>query len=270
MQGWSRLWEIDGLANQYIFARYLQPSEFAVLGLLAIALMLYGRWRIAVLLLAITTNIHEGYLVHFSIVVMAAAIWLLARRKVRPAVEMLLVFGLANLPVFIGGPLAFALEPGAAETEHLLATVRIPHHTLPWLWWSAQQAQKILFMVAAAILLIWKVPGLLRWLMWAGLMVVLAGILAVMATRSEGLALMHLWRGSIYLYPISQLVILAFVGFGLLRLAQCDGRMAAAGPALQRAAAGDDRRRAGRAASGPCAEQPRLDRQRDPAAHPGR
>ncbi|MFC1960862.1 DUF6798 domain-containing protein [Chloroflexota bacterium] len=216
-QNYLHIWRIEGLAGQYIFRRHLQPSEFVILALLALVLMLYDKWRIAILLLAIVTNLHFGYLVHFSILVMTAAGWLYTQGKWRIALEMILIFGVANLPAFIGGPLAFALEPGSAETQHIIANIRIPHHSLPWFWWNDVQAQKIGLMMLGLLLLFWKIPGVLRWILSVGLGVICTGIIVVWITRNDSLALMHLWRGSVYLYPISQIIILVFAGMYSLK-----------------------------------------------------
>ena len=218
-QIWEWTFALGGLAAQYIWGHYLQPSEFGILIFLAIGVMMFERWRLGALFAGLTTFMHAGYLPHTGILIGVAAVWLIRSGRRRPAVEAVTVFGLVALPVTIYA-ITFMFQPESSSAFDILANFRTPHHSVPAEWWSNTSLAQLALMAFAGLLLVWKKAGFLAWVMVAGFAYTAASIPAVMITGNDALAFSHPWRGSTYLAPLSLFVIVAFGVSGVFRLVQ--------------------------------------------------
>jgi hypothetical protein len=215
-QIWERVFFLGGLAAQYVWGGYLQPSEFGILFLLAIGVMLFERWRLGTFLAGLAALMHTGYLPHAALLALVTAGWLVRSGRRRLAAESLAIFGVSVLPVVIYA-LTFAFQSGSAEAYDILANFRTPHHSQPSVWWSGVALGQLAIMAAAGLLLLWKRMGFLSWVMAAGFAYTSAGIVLVwFVVDSDALAFSHPWRGSAYLVPLSLFVIAAFaVAYGV-------------------------------------------------------
>jgi hypothetical protein len=210
----------DGLAGQYIFAGYLQPSEFGILILAAIVLVQWERWRIAIFLLGLAAAMHSSYLLHAGVLVAISLGWLLRHGQRSLVMPGAVVFGLLTAPFFLYGLTFMLSQPDSAEAARILAQERIPHHALPEVWfWDDDAVLGCLMMGAAAGLLLLKNRGILRWIFAISVAYTAAGILLVCMTDSNQLALMFPWRASVYLSPLSSVILLSYLGVWMLKAA---------------------------------------------------
>lgn len=219
----GRIWEwtfaLGGLAAQYIWGHYLQPSEFGILMFLAIGVMMFERWRLGTFFAGLTSFMHAGYLPHTGILIGVAAVWLVRSGQRRLAVEALTVFGLVTLPVTIYAA-TFMFQPGSDHSLDTLANFRTPHHSIPAEWWSNTSLAQLAMMAFAGLLLVWKKAGFLAWVVVVGFAYTAASIPAVVITGNDALAFSHPWRGSTYLAPLSLFVIVAFAVSGVSGMVQ--------------------------------------------------
>lgn len=217
---WEREFLLVGLAAQYIWGSYLQPSEFGILLLLSIGVMLHERWRLGALLAGLATVMHAGYLPHAALLVLATAAWLYRSERRRVSSQLIAIFGVVALPVVIYA-LTFAFQPEAARAYDILANFRTPHHSIPSAWWSNVALGQILLMTFAGLLLLWKRAGFLAWVVNAGVAYTVLGILSLwFVVDSDALALTFPWRGSAYLAPLTLVVIAVFTVYAALQLAR--------------------------------------------------
>lgn len=218
----------DGLAGQYLFNGYLQPSEFGALFVFAAAASLAGRHRLAAFAAALPATLHPAYIPVAA--VMVAAVWCAERRALGRWPRLWVVLAAAAIVVAPQVDLALRFAPTDPETfrlaNRILAVERIPHHSIPALWFDGVAALK-LAVAAAALALAPK--GILRNALAGLLGYVVLGTLAVVVTDYEGLMLLAPWRGSVVLMPLS-IAVLAGRGLDLLlpRLEGIGARRAAA------------------------------------------
>lgn len=219
---WEDTFRLEGLAHQYVWGRYLQPSEFGILFLLAIGVMLFERWRLGALLCGAATIMHAGYLPHAGLLVLVAAAWLHRSGRRRTALETLVIYGICALPVAIYAA-SFSIEPGRAEALDILVNFRVPHHAQPEEWWSPIALGKLGMIGVASLLALRHRSGFLGGVLVVGFGYTVAGIVGLWyLVDSNALALSFPWRASVYLVPVSLCVIVAVVVTaiaGLLRLA---------------------------------------------------
>ena len=115
----------------YLFNNFLQPSSFAVFGmLLAIVCFLHGRYLASGIVLALGAAFHDSYLV-IGIMVFGLVHLTLGREGlIRRGLMQLLPAGLVllkELPVL----LTVAKDPQREASFHIFQLIRAPHHFYP-------------------------------------------------------------------------------------------------------------------------------------------
>ncbi len=195
----------SGLAGQYILNAYLQPSEFGVLLVLAMALFVAGRRYSAYILAAAAGIFHQSYLLPGAMLVVAMASYdVIIERRWRESITGSLTALAAVLPVVIYSMITFSPTDAAvfAESREILAVHRFPRHALPAVWFDGGEAWKLVF-IALGIASAYYVNRKLMWLMavTAGLAAVATGI--VILADSYVFYLLLPWRMSTVLMPLA-------------------------------------------------------------------
>jgi hypothetical protein len=197
-----------GLAGQYVLGPIFQPSVFGVFLLLAVRLFLEDRRIPAALALAVATVFHPAYVLTAAALTLAFALVTAARTR-RPATTLgpvLLVLAL-TAPVVVYTRLAFAATDPSLWREGLrfLVHQRIPHHSLPEVWFDRGALFQVLLMAAGIV-----AAGRTR--LRPVLVIPFAlglGLTGLqLATGSDALALLAPWRISAILVPASVAILL--------------------------------------------------------------
>ncbi len=203
-----------GLANQYILGPGLQPSVVGVLLLAAVASYRHERPVLATALAAGTTLVHTTYLLPAGVLVAGFVTHLLLEKQRKLAVWSASVAVLLVLPSIIYTLAVFAPTDAAtfAESQRILAEVRIPHHCRPARWFDWVAGVQIAWMLLGLWVL--RKSRLFVPLMVAtGLAVV--GTAVVLATNHPTLSLLFPWRITAMLVPVSTAaVLMRAVGLG--------------------------------------------------------
>ncbi len=215
--GWRSLWSLGGVAGQYVFGRYLQPSEFGILVLLALTAVAYRRWKLSAFLFGIGSLFHISYVPHCAVFVAIIASWLAVHDERTTALHVVAVFSVIVSPLVIYSA-TMMMGNHTAEAAKILANQRIPHHALPSRWWGKGDALKLTVMSLATLVLVFRTRGALRWVFSIGTLYTALSIWVVMQTGNERLGLLFPWRASGFLYPISLVILLSTTMFYSVRL----------------------------------------------------
>lgn len=202
----------EGVAEQYILGKALQPSAFGVLLLVSLVLFLRRRELAAVVVAVLPAVLHSTYLVQAAILIAGFLVALLleGRRKTALRASVLALLLLVSLGVAVLWRLGPAGADMAGGTRSVLYSARIPHHADVTVWANARDLWRVA-LVAVAILLLKRHRRLRTVLLTAtGLTLVLTAV--QFWTGSEALGLMFPWRASVWLVPAATAVI---VGSGL-------------------------------------------------------
>lgn len=216
---WHTIFNWGGLAQQYLFGGYLQPGEFGIGILIAIALLSVGRDRLAIAFLVLAATFHASYLIGCLILAVAISADLLHRKQRRDGLLLLAAFVAGVSPVVMYG-LSFGGDAGStARASALLARDVIPQHAWPAVWWSPDQLLKMLVMTLGSM-------AAWRWFsrtvavaMSASLLLVVLGTAYVYFSQNTYVALLFPWRASTYLYPLSLLCLMVSMASMADRLA---------------------------------------------------
>lgn len=196
-----------GVANQYILGAGLQPSVFGVLLVLSVSTFLNNRPYLAATWAALSGVIHSTYLLGAALVTLSYLYLLISDHRRRTASFVGFWALLVVSPVLVYNFITFAPSSPKtfAESQHLLAHFRIPHHTQIHRWLDGIAWAQIGWILVAMFL----VRGSR---LFAVLSVCFVGSLALtlvqVATGNDTLALLFPWRTSSFLVPIATAVIL--------------------------------------------------------------
>ena len=191
-----------GVAGQYMLGAGLQPSAFGVLLLASLAAFAHDRPTLAGALAASACVFHSTYLLPAGLLVGAM---LLPRRRRGEALRIGGVALLIVLPV-----IAYTLRTFSptntdtfAESQRILAEVRIPHHAVLGRWFDWVAALQLAWIGLG----VWLVPlcvlvPVVSLFVWG---TVLTGL--QWASGDPTFALMFPWRVSVVLMPVATAVI---------------------------------------------------------------
>jgi hypothetical protein len=198
----------SGVAGQYLLGAGLQPSVFGVLLVQSICTFLRDRPLLAVTWSSLAAVMHSTYLLSAALLTLAYLYLLVRDKRIHEALFAGLWALLLVLPVLIYNLRTFA--PASAETfaesQHLLAHYRIPHHTQVIRWLDHVAWGQIGWIVAAMFL----VRGSrLFAILFAPFVLALALSLLQIGTGNDTLSLLFPWRVSSILVPVATAVVLA-------------------------------------------------------------
>ena len=216
-----------GLAGQYLLGLEFQNSSFGVLLLLSIYLFLIKKNIWAILALGVACLFHPAYLFSAALIVIAytGIIYFgsFLQNKASKLPKIPELFSAAKAPFFLGLLALLLALPAvlynqiylgatspeiSAQAMDILVHYRIPHHSLPSVWFNNFSIIQIGMMLLGLLLarksrLFWIMASLFT----GGLLLSIAQII----TQSNDLAYLAPWRVSVILVPISLAVIIAYI-----------------------------------------------------------
>jgi hypothetical protein len=197
-----------GLATQYVLGAMFQPSVFGVLLVMAVCLFVRGRPFLAGACVAAAATVHSTYLLPGALLTLGFLAALVREGQVRKAVALAALTLVLVLPVTAYVLLTFGPTSAEAfaQAQRILVEFRIPHHTMPELWFDHIAGLQVAWMVLA-VLLVRRTRLFLVLAVPFALMVLLT--LVQVATGSDTLALLFPWRVSAVLVPVATAVILS-------------------------------------------------------------
>ena len=197
-----------GLAAQYLLGPGLQPSAFGILLILSLAAYANGRPILAAGLAAAAAVMHSTYLLPAGLLTLGYMVGLFREGERWKAIAAGL-FALAVVVLPIGYNLRTFFPDDDAqlrEAQHVLAAVRIPHHTVVNYWLDGVAVAQIGVMLIGLFVLR-RTRLFLPLVVPAAASAVLSVVQVV--TKCDALALLFPWRFSVLLMPVAVAVILA-------------------------------------------------------------
>lgn len=206
-----------GVANQYLFNPVFQPGTFGVLLVLSIYLFLADRTYWAALAAAAAAVFHSTYLPSAAVLTASyGLITLYDQRKagrpweaaLKPALGMGMLALAVVTPFLLYNTITFAPTSDEAwrQSQDIIVNFRIPHHSLPEIWFDNTVYVKVALVVLAMVLVR---RSKLSPIMAISLVTAVLLTVLQLATGSDTLAFIAPWRISVYLVPLSSTMILA-------------------------------------------------------------
>jgi len=206
-------WFPEGLGEQYLLGPYYQPCVFGVLILGGLLAYMQGRYLLAAICFILGPIFHPAYLISSAILLLVLSLFS-GRGSTAPRFKRLmgcLLLVLISLGVY--GFWSFnALTSGdpsiRAEAHRLLAETRISHHALPVEWDLYQTVAFFLISGLAG----WVARGtLIGRLLLATLALTGFSVIWAAVSFNPTVAVAAPWRVSVFLAPLSWIVLAAYV-----------------------------------------------------------
>jgi len=207
---WREFSNFSGVAVQVMNGGYLQPSEFGIFIMVAIALVLRSHWRMAVIMLAISVNFHFSYSIHCGVLLLVFAGFLLYEKRYQRTFEICVIFGVLVLPITLYA-VSFLGDPLSEFASEIFAVEMFPFHSLPSVFWNRPTQMNSLKMITIllGIIFCWRFQFYrLISILLIGFIFIILGLLYVQATSDYSIAILFPWRASIYLVPLAIIIIL--------------------------------------------------------------
>lgn len=206
---------VEGVASQMILMDMLQPQAFGAFLLLSIHLFLRGKPFQAILASGASAAFHPVLLLSVGVLTLSYMVVMFRRGEgvARPlalgSVALALLLPVLTYSYILFGPTA----PEAMRAAQEVLYDRLSFHTMPAVWLGTTAYLKVA-MIVAALYVVRRTE--LFTVMLISFAVAAGLTLVQIATGSVNLALIFPWRLSVYLVPLSSLIVLAAVLFGLL------------------------------------------------------
>ncbi|MCJ7682584.1 MAG: hypothetical protein MUP70_17780 [Candidatus Aminicenantes bacterium] len=199
---------LDGVADQYVLGRYLQPSTAGVFLLLAVGLFMRRRLFAAAFSLGAAVLIHPTYLFPAALLTLALMGWTAFREKtpVRGLMfgAVVLLFAVPNL-LYVILKLDALTADSSSAAHTVLSLIRMPQHADPMVWVDGY-AIVCLALIAAAFLVVRKTS--LAWIIGLSFSAALVLTVARVLTGSLSLSLLFPWRVTAVLAPLALTIVL--------------------------------------------------------------
>ena len=217
----------SGVAGQYLLGLEFQNSAFGVFLLLSMLLFLRRKFFWSIIALSVANVLHSAYLFSAGLITLAYLLMLwweklqaeravhgfqlpaLIRTAIQPFLMGLLALAFV-IPVLAYNQAYLDYTSSAlwSESMNILVHYRIPHHSLPEVWF--EKTAYIQFgMILVGLALSWKsrLFPLMLSLFTGGVTLTLVQI----ATKSDSLAALAPWRVSVLLVPLSTALIVGWL-----------------------------------------------------------
>ena len=199
-----------GLAGQDIINEGYQPASFGVLFYCGIYLFLIRKYFFAILLICLSASFHPSYVLHSGLLIFGFCCYFILVKEFKPLFRSIFYYIILILPITLYIILNFLLlDKELIQMGQNILVERIPHHALIENWFSSKDFFSILIYLVS-LLTIYKNKKIFVPLIIFGFSSISLSILQFL-TESNALALAFPWRASVFLMPLSSMIIISFL-----------------------------------------------------------
>ena len=199
-----------GLAGQDIINEGYQPASFGVLFYCGIYLFLIRKYFFSIFLICLSASFHPSYILHSGLLSFGFCFYLLLEREFKPLIRLIIFYIILILPITLYIILNFLLlDKELIQMGQNILVERIPHHALIENWFSYKDFFSILIYLIS-LLIIYKNKKIFVPLTIFGISSILLSTLQFL-TENNTLALTFPWRASVFLMPLSSMIIISFL-----------------------------------------------------------
>lgn len=201
----------SGVAGQSVYNKTYQPSTFGVLLILSLCLFIYDKIIISIIIASLSAIIHPTYLIQSIFLISGYCIYLLYIKNYKNLLIAILVALILLTPLLLYLILNFiSLDPNISKLgQDIMAEQRIPHHAKITYWFSYKDIQSLIIIILA-LFLIHKEKNIFIPLTVVCALSLIFTLIHYL-TDSNFFGLLFPWRSSVYLNPISILIILSII-----------------------------------------------------------
>jgi len=200
----------SGVAGQSIIDAGYQPASYGVLFFLGIYFFLINKNFLSILLICISASFHPTYIIHSGFLVLGFSMYFFLFKKYSDLLKIFLYYSLLILPITIFVFFNFLnLDRDTTILGQEILMKRIPHHADIHYWFSYKDIISIITFFISLILIRDKTKLFIS-LGIFGFCSIFVSIIQYFV-EINSLALIFPWRSSVFLMPISSIIIISFL-----------------------------------------------------------
>ena len=198
-----------GLAGQRLIDQGYQPASYGVLFLLGIYFFLLDKTFLSILFICLAASFHPTYVIHSGFLILGFFLYYLTEKKFSNIYKILIFYSLLITPITLYIYINFFnIDNDIAVLGRQILMKRIPHHADIHYWFSYKDVISIIIYLLALFLMRNKKKILIP-LSIFGFCSILLSIIQFFLDL-DSLALIFPWRSSVFLVPISSMIIVSF------------------------------------------------------------
>ena len=200
----------SGVAGQSIIDAGYQPASYGVLFFLGIYFFLINKNFLSILLICISASFHPTYIIHSGFLVLGFSMYFFLFKKYSDLLKIFIYYSLLILPITIFVFFNFLnLDRDTTILGQEILMKRIPHHADIHYWFSYKDIISIITFFISLILIRDKTKLFIS-LGIFGFCSIFVSIIQYFV-EINSLALIFPWRSSVFLMPISSIIIISFL-----------------------------------------------------------
>jgi hypothetical protein len=199
-----------GVAGQSVINEGQQPASFGVLFFTSIYFYLIRKYYLSILLICLAASIHPTYIIHSGFLVCGYILYFFSSKNFNTALKVTLLYGILILPITIYVVLNFLfIDSEIVALGHKILMERIPHHADINHWFNIKDFIFIFTYIISLYLVKNNLKFFIPFLVIGCSSISLS--LIQFYTNNLSLAFLFPWRTSVFINPISSLIILSFI-----------------------------------------------------------
>ena len=198
----------SGLAGQSVIDAGYQPASYGVLFFLGIYFFLNDKNFLSVFFICLAASFHPTYIMHSGFLILGFLTYSFLLKRYSELFKILLYFLILILPITIFVFLNFLnLDKDITNLGQEILMKRIPHHADILYWFSYKDIISLFTFLIALILIKNKKKLFIPLGIFGLCSIILSSIQYFLQINS--LALTFPWRSSVFLMPVSSMVIIS-------------------------------------------------------------
>ena len=201
----------SGVAGQSVINQTLQPSSFGIFFFVSFAFYLNAYFVLSVLSLCIAVYFHPTYLIHSIFFISGYLIFILIERNYKVFFKLGIIFTILIIPAILFLYKNFIIDEHQINylAQKILVEKRIPHHANISYWFSYKDVISI-FILFVGLFLIRKNKLIFLPTFTVAFLCISISLIQYFS-NNYFIALLFPWRSSVFLMPITSLIILSFL-----------------------------------------------------------
>ncbi len=200
----------SGLAGQDVINEGYQPASFGVLFFCGIYLYLKKRYYYAIFFICLSASLHPTYILHSGFLLIGFFLYFLSIKEFKLSFKIVFFYIILISPItlFIVSNFLLIDKELILGGQDILLN-RIPHHALIESWFSYKDIISLLIFIISLSIIYKKKVFFIPFAVF-GLLAIFFSMVQYFSD-SKTLALAFPWRASVFIIPISSMIVFSFL-----------------------------------------------------------
>ncbi len=198
-----------GVAGQDVINEGYQPASFGVLFFVGIYLFLINKNFLSILFICLAASFHPTYVLHSGFLLLGICLYYIFKKEYAQTFKLSIIYIILILPITLYILLNFFfIDKNLILEGQKILLDRAVHHAVIQSWFSYKDLLSIMVYIISLIIVFKEKKFFIPFLVLGFISIIFSFIQFFLENNS--LALSFPWRSSVFLVPISTMIILSF------------------------------------------------------------